>query len=182
MWREIESPSQHVTASLSTLPLFPSFFLFFLAPLTWFLLGSKKKRLATFQRVEAVKGENECLFCRLMIDTVFNRKLEGIIRSGRTGGVEARLTDLERCVILWNYCERDEAIDLSWHWDSFCIYFSTWSDMRFNRDTFFHLTKLWVNEWEIAFFLLNSPKNPSSKLLRIRISRIDRFPFEQLFN
>lgn len=36
-----------------------------------------------------------------------------IIRSGRRGGVDARLTDLERCVILRNYCERDEAIDLS---------------------------------------------------------------------
>lgn len=58
-----------------------SLFFLFLAPLTSFLLGSKKKKKkgTTFQRVEAVKGENECLFCRLMIDTVCvcNRKLEG---------------------------------------------------------------------------------------------------------
>lgn len=152
MWREIESPSQHVTASLSTLPLFPSFFLFFLAPLTWFLLGSKKNGSRLFKESRPSKVKTSVSFVGWWSILCLIESWRVIIRSGRTGGVEARLTDLERCVILWNYCERDEAIDLSWHWDSFCIYFSIWSDMRFNWDTFFRLTKLWVSEWEIAFF------------------------------
>lgn len=134
-------------------PPFPFFFLVLPRPSNLVSFGLKKKngsRLFKESRPSKVKTSVSFVGWWSILCLIESWRV--IIRSGRTGGVEARLTDLERCVILWNYCERDEAIDLSWHWDSFCIYFSIWSDMRFNRDTFFRLTKLWVSEWEIAFF------------------------------
>ena len=101
-----------------------SLFFLFLAPLTPFLLGSKKKkkeRLFKESRRSKVKTSVSFVVWWSILCVCVIESWRVIIRSGRRGGVDARLTDLERCVILRNYCERDEAIDLSWHWHSLFV-------------------------------------------------------------